>query len=101
MQPTADSALYSPADHLSDPSLQTVLTALIEAEIETIRALPAERLCENTQNIIPSNCMPNLALMKSLSPSKTTDALLVCLLLRTLSGGTEVLREFQIMASLK
>jgi hypothetical protein len=98
MQPTPESASDSPADHSSDPSLQTDLTALIEAEIATIQALPTEMLPEYALSLIPNERTPSLSFMESLSPSEMTDTLLACLLVWTLSGGTEVPREFQITA---
>jgi ATP-dependent helicase YprA (DUF1998 family) len=100
MQTTTETAPELASDHSLDPSLQTCLTDLLEAEITAIRALPVDKLPDYTRNVIPNDRMPSPAFMESLSPSETTDTLLACLLVWTLSGGTEVPREFQITASL-
>jgi len=83
-----------------DPSLQTDLSALQLANVKAIRALTPEQLSESTQTLIPQDLMPTPDFMGSLSPSETTDTLLACLLIWTLSNGLEVPREFQLRAGL-
>lgn len=100
MESTTELDPNRPVDHALDPLLCTGMTATMEAEIQTIRALAAEELPAYTREKIPNDRMPSSAFMESLSPSETMDTLLACLLVWTLSGGAEVPREFQITAGL-